>query len=64
MPVCIEPLIDPAGFRRGMSTVDQVNLLTEKIEDAFEAKQKLMLYLSIRQLLMTLSGTVVLLPRC
>ena len=42
----VEPLIDPllpreqAGFRRGKSTVDQVTLLTQSIEDAFEAKKK------------------------
>ena len=41
-----EPLIDPllpkeqAGFRRGKSTVDQVVLLTQNIEDSFEAKKK------------------------
>ena len=41
----IEPLIDPllpkeqAGFRRGKSTVDQVVLLTQNIEDTFEAKK-------------------------
>ena len=42
----IEPLIDPllpkeqAGFRHGKSTVDQVVLLTQNIEDSFEAKKK------------------------
>ena len=42
----VEPLIDPllprdlAGFRRGKSTIDQVVLLTQNIEDSFEAKQK------------------------
>ena len=42
----IEPLIDPllpkeqVGFRRGKSTVDQVVLLTQNIEDSFEAKKK------------------------
>ena len=40
----VEPLIDPllpkeqAGFCRGKSTVDQVVLLTQNIEDSFEAK--------------------------
>ena len=43
---CVEPLIDPllpkeqAGFQRGKSTVDQVVLLTQNIEDSFEAKKK------------------------
>ena len=39
----VETLIDPkeqAGFRRGKSTVDQVVLLTQNIEDSFEAKKK------------------------
>ena len=42
----VEPLIDPllpkeqGGFRRGKSTVDQVVLLTQNIEDFFEAKKK------------------------
>ena len=42
----VEPLIDPllpkqqAGFRHGKSTVDQVVLLTQNIEDSFEAKKK------------------------
>ena len=42
----VEPLIDPllpkeqAGFRRGKSTVNQVVLLTQNIEDSFEAKKK------------------------
>ena len=41
-----EPLIDPlvpkeqAGFRREKSTVDQVVLLTQNIEDFFEARKK------------------------
>ena len=44
--VFVEPLIYPllpkeqAGFRRGKSTVDQVVLLTQNIEDSFEAKKK------------------------
>ena len=43
---CIKPLIDPllpkeqAGFRRRKSTIDQVVLLTQNIEDSFEAKKK------------------------
>ena len=43
---CVEPLIDSllpkeqTGFRRGKSTVDQVVLLTQNIEDSFEAKKK------------------------
>ena len=42
----VEPLIDPllpkeqAGFRRRKSIVDQVVLLTQNIEDSFEAKKK------------------------
>ena len=42
----VEPLIDPllpkeqAGFRRGKSTADQVVLLTQNIEDSFEAIKK------------------------
>ena len=42
----VKPLIDPllpkeqAGFRRGKSTVDQVVLLTQNIEDSYEAKKK------------------------
>ena len=43
---CIERLIDPllpkeqAGFQHGKSTVDQVVLLTQNIEDSLEAKKK------------------------
>ena len=42
----VEPLVDPllpkeqAGFQRGKSTVDHVVLLTQNIEDSFEAKKK------------------------
>ena len=42
----VEPIIEPllpreqAGFRRGKSTVDQVTLMTQDIEDCFEAKKK------------------------
>ena len=42
----IESIVDPlfskeqAGFRRGRSTVDRTVLLTQNIEDSFEAKKK------------------------
>ena len=42
---CINPIIDPqlpheqAGLRKGWSTIDQVTLLTQDIEDCFEAKE-------------------------
>ena len=42
----VEPIVDSlllreqAGFRRGRSTVDQAVLLTQNIEDLFEAKKK------------------------
>ena len=42
----VEQTVDPlflrkqAGFRGGRSTVDQTNLLTQNIEDLFEAKNK------------------------
>ena len=42
----VKPIIDPllpreqARFRRGRSTVDQVTLLTQKIEDSYSAKKK------------------------
>ena len=42
----VEPLVDlllpkeQTGFRRGKSTVDQIVLLTQNIEDSFEAKKK------------------------
>ena len=38
----IAPLLpkEQAGFRRGKSTVDPVVLLTQNIEDSFEAKKK------------------------
>ena len=42
----VEPLInsllpkEQAGFRRGKSTVDQIVLLDQNIEDSFEAKKK------------------------
>ena len=42
----LEPVIDPklpkeqAGFRRGKSTVDQVTLLTQDIEDSFQRGEK------------------------
>ena len=42
----IEPIVDPllpkeqAGFRHAKSTVDHIVLLTQNIEDYFEAKGK------------------------
>ena len=38
----MDPLFpkEQAAFRRGKSTVDQVFLLTQNIEDSFEAKKK------------------------
>ena len=38
---------EQAGFRRGKSTVDQVVLLIQNIEDSFEVKKRLMPYLLI-----------------
>ena len=48
----VQPLIDPllpreqAGFRHERSTEDQVTLLTQSIENAFEAKKRPMSFLS------------------
>ena len=38
----VDPLLpgEQAGFLHGKSTVDQVVLLTQNIEDSFEAKKK------------------------
>ena len=42
----VEPIVDPllpreqAGFQRGRSTEDQTVLLTQNIENSFEAKKK------------------------
>jgi len=38
----VDPLLprEQAGFRHGRSTVDQVTLLTQDIEDGFSAKKK------------------------
>jgi len=42
----VEPIIDPllpqeqAGFRHGRSTINQVTLLTQDIENSFSAKKK------------------------
>ena len=42
----IEPIVDPllprqqAGFQHGRSTLDQVTLLTQEIEDSFSVNRK------------------------
>ena len=68
---CLKSIINPllpkkqVGFQRGNSTVDQVVLLTQNIKDSFKAKKYLSVpYLSIWQVLMTLSGTVALNASC
>ena len=59
----VDPVIDPllareqAGFRHGRSTVDQVTLLTQDIEDSFRLKRKQELCLSTSQQPTTLHGT-------
>ena len=40
LQLCLPSLTESGGFRRGKSTVDQVVLLTQNIEDSFEAKKK------------------------
>ena len=42
-PALSNPMLpkEKAGFRRGKSIVDQVVLLTQNIEDSFEAKEKI-----------------------
>ena len=51
----IDPVVDPqlprqqAGFRRGRSTVDQVALLTQYIEDSFQPNEKtVVVFLDLR----------------
>jgi len=59
----VNPIIDPllpreqAGFRHGRSTVDQVTLLTEDIEDSFRLKRRPELCFSTSQQPTTLYGT-------
>ena len=59
-----KPIIDPllpreqAWFRPGMSTVDQVTLLTQEIEDSFLAKKRSVLCLLISQQPTILYGIV------
>ena len=67
---CVKTIVDlllptkQAGLRNGKSTVDQVALLTQNIEDSLRQKRRLVPCLSIWQLLMTLPGTVVSLESC
>ena len=66
----VQPLIDPllpkeqAGFRRKKSTVDQVVLLTQNIEDFLKAKKKAGAVLVNLTAAYALSGTVALSASC
>ena len=66
----VEPIINPqlpreqVGFLHGRSTVDQTVLLTQNIEDSFEAKKKAGAVFVDLEAAYDTSGTTVLLASC